>query len=142
MRANSCRPEPSPRPTSRPPRSASCSRWSDAPSATGSARGGYPQLLDDYVAPALAACVRLSVQPMLDIRTGPYGSTAPRSDCFEPADEEQCTARLRALRRRARTLLHRMSEWLDAHAGEHPEYQPRENIFKRCTIDGNLVQIH
>ena len=69
-------------------------------------------------------------------------STAPRSDCFEPADEEQCTARLRALRRRARTLLHRMSEWLDAHAGEHPEYQPRENIFKRCTIDGNLVQIH
>ena len=93
-------------------------------------------------APALAACVRLSVQPMLDIRTGPYGSTAPRSDCFEPADEEQCTARLRALRRRARTLLHRMSEWLDAHAGEHPEYQPRENIFKRCTIDGNLVQIH
>lgn len=104
--------------------------------------GGYPQLLDDYVAPALAACVRLSVQPMLDIRTGPYGSTAPRSDCFEPADEEQCTARLRALRRRARTLLHRMSEWLDAHAGEHHEYQPRENIFKRCTIDGNLVQIH
>lgn len=103
--------------------------------------GAYSQLLDGYVAPALAACVRVTVQPMLDIRTGPYGSTAPRSDCFEPADEEQCTARLRALRRRARTLLRRMSEWLDAHAAEHPEYLPDENILKRCTIDGNLVQI-
>mgnify|MGYP007107371313 FL=1 len=104
--------------------------------------GGYPQLLDDSVAPALAACVRLSVQPMLDIRTGPYGSTAPRSDCFEPADEEQCTARLRALRRRAPWRRPGIHPLPGAHAGEHPEYQPRENIFKRCTIDGNLVQIH
>ena len=35
--------------------------------------GGYPQLLDDYVAPALAACVRLSVlqEKILAFRTCP-----------------------------------------------------------------------
>ena len=39
-----------------------------------------------------------------------------------------------------RTLLRRAAEYLEAHAAEFPEYDPDNNILKRCTTDGNLIQ--
>ena len=47
-----------------------------------------------------------------------------------------------SLRRQARTLLRRAAEHLEAHAAEFPGYDPDNNILKRCTTDGNLIQTH
>lgn len=52
-----------------------------------------------------------------------------------------CAGRQRALRTEARTLLRRAAEHLDAHRTEFPEYDPTENILKRCSTDGGFVQM-
>ena len=57
-----------------------------------------------------------------------------------PADAQSLRELQRSLRRQARTLLRRAAEYLEAHAAEFPEYDPDNNILKRCTTDGNLIQ--
>ena len=42
----------------------------------------------------------------------------------------------------ALVLLRRAAEHLEAHAAEFPGYDPDNNILKRCTTDGNLIQTH
>lgn len=105
------------------------------------AGGAYPELLSEYLAPAIALFARLTAQPRLDTGTVPGGTTVPRSDDFQPAGEAALRRRHRALREQARTLLRRAAAHLDAHAERYPEYDPRRNILKHCRIDGDLVQI-
>lgn len=103
--------------------------------------GRYPDLRDDYAAPAAAMFTRVELQPLLDIRTGRFGAAAPSTSCWKPAERKQILDARRALRRRARALLHRLSDRLDECAAEIPEYDPRENILNRCSTDGGFVQI-
>ena len=58
-----------------------------------------------------------------------------------PAGDDALRRRQRALRTEARTLLRRAAEHLDAHRTEFPEYDPTENILKRCSTDGGFVQM-
>lgn len=103
--------------------------------------GGYAAFAEEYLAPAIALCTRLSIQPRLDIRTGGCGTVAPRSSAYQPASEATLARLQKSLRTQAQTLLRRASDHLDAHSDEFPEYNPRANILKRCSTDGNLVQI-
>ena len=105
------------------------------------AGGEYADFMEEYVAPVIALYTRLLMMPDMAVRSGQYGVTVPASSTFEAADTEQIRMSVRALRHRARTLLHRMSRHLDDHAGEFPEYDPEKNILKRCSTDGNIVQI-
>lgn len=105
------------------------------------AAGQYADFMEEYVAPAIAIYTRLLMMPDMAVRSGQYGVTVPASSTFEAADAERTRMAVRALRHRARTLLHRMSRHLDDHAGEFPEYDPEKNILKRCSTDGNIVQI-
>ena len=84
----------------------------------------------------------IAVQPRLDIRTGQCGTVAPKSGSYQPADAQSLRELQRSLRRQARTLLRRAAEHLEAHAAEFPGYDPDNNILKRCTTDGNLIQTH
>lgn len=102
--------------------------------------GSYPELLADYVLPALAACTRLLVQPRLDVRCGSAGTVVPASATLEPAGDRRAAALHKALRMRAQTLLRRLAGHLDGCAGRYPEYDPDANILNRCSIYGNLVQ--
>ena len=86
--------------------------------------------------------VSIAVQPRLDIRTGQCGTVAPKSGSYQPADAQSLRELQRSLRRQARTLLRRAAEHLEAHAAEFPGYDPDNNILKRCTTDGNLIQTH
>ncbi|MBP9544199.1 MAG: hypothetical protein KBE58_04055, partial [Alistipes sp.] len=88
----------------------------------------------------VALFTRIAVQPRLDIRTGQCGTVAPKSGSYQPADAQSLRELQRSLRRQARTLLRRAAEYLEAHAAEFPEYDPDNNILKRCTTDGNLIQ--
>ena len=92
--------------------------------------GAYETFRTDYLAAPTALFTRLQLQPRLDIRTGQCGTTAPKSSWGQ-----------RALRTEARTLLRRAAEHLDAHRTEFPEYDPTENILKRCSTDGGFVQM-
>lgn len=102
--------------------------------------GEYPDLTERYAAPALALHVRLMLQPLLDIRTGRYGTTAPSSGTWKPAPDSSVRRLDRALRRQAAAHLRRLSRHLDAHCADYPEYEPEKNILHRCTIHGDLIQ--
>lgn len=104
--------------------------------------GAYPELLNDYVAPALAAWVRYVVQPMLPRRTaaqlvegGDGGAVTEPLNCREVYMQK-------LLRRKASTLLYRLGEYLDANADKYPEYNPDNNALNRCTINGSIIQIY
>ena len=97
-------------------------------------------LTAEYLAAPIALFTRIAVQPRLDIRTGQCGTVAPKSSSYQPADAQSLRELQRSLRRQVRTLLRRAAEHLEAHAAEFPEYDPDNNILKRCTIDGNLIQ--
>lgn len=95
----------------------------------------------EYLAAPVALFTRIAVQPRLDIRTGQCGTVAPKSGSYQPADAQSlrelptqpCAARP------ARSCA-ALPEYLEAHAAEFPEYDPDNNILKRCTTDGNLIQ--
>lgn len=98
--------------------------------------------IERWIAPPLALCVRLLVQPRLDIRTGRCGTTAPQPADARAADASARRESRRALLAEADTLLHRLSDELDAHPETYPEYLPGENVLHRCSIHGKLVQIY
>ena len=102
--------------------------------------GAYGEFREAYLAAPAALCVRLLLQPRLDILTGACGTTAPRSSWSEPADGEALRRLCRALRTEIRTLLRRATDYLDVHRAEFPEYNPQKNILKRCSTDGGFVQ--
>lgn len=98
--------------------------------------GEYATLLSDYVAPALASWCRYAVQPLISER------------CHVCHDGSHTTAQndhdavvLRALRRKAVTLSHRLSDHLNAHAGDYPEYNSKNNPLNYCSIYGDIIQV-
>lgn len=103
--------------------------------------GAYADFAAEYLHDAVILFTRAALQPRRDLHTGRTGTTVPRSASGQPADDAARRRARRSLLTQARTLLRRAAAYLDAHAGEFPEYLPGENILKRCTIDGNLVQI-
>ena len=102
--------------------------------------GSYPDFRTEYLASPAALFTRAVLQPRLDVRTGQCGTVAPKSGSYQPADAQSLRELQRSLRRQARTLLRRAAEHLEAHAAKFPEYDPDNNILKRCTTDGNLIQ--
>ncbi len=104
--------------------------------------GAYPDFTAGYLAAAAALFTRLGIQSRLDIRTGQCGTTAPKSSWFQPADAEARRKLSGSLRTQARTLLRRAADHLEARNDDFPEYDPDDNILNRCSIHGNLVQIH
>ena len=103
--------------------------------------GAAADFTRDYLAAAVALFTRAMIQPRLDIRTDRSGTTAPRTAAAEPADPKACRRLQRALRTQGRTLLRRAAARLETLREEFPEYDPRDNIFNRCSTDGGFVQI-
>lgn len=103
--------------------------------------GCYDQLRNEYVAPATALFTRLGMQPLTDIRTGRFGTAAPRSDYYQPAERAQLLDLRQSLLHKGRTMQRRLSDHLERHADSYPEYRPEENILNRCSTDGGIVQI-
>ena len=103
--------------------------------------GSYPDFRTEYLASPAALFTRAVLQPRLDVRTGPCGTSAPKSAYGQPAGETSLRALRQGLRTQARTLLLRAAEHLRAHRDEFPEYDPENDILNRCTTDGGFVQV-
>lgn len=98
--------------------------------------GGYSSLLEEYVAPALVAWTRYVVEHVAHRRCISCHDSSTTS-----ADNERHHTTLRALRAKARTLLRRLSNHLNAHGDDYAEYNPYDNPLNRCFIDGDIIQI-
>ena len=103
--------------------------------------GSYAELRDEYAVPTAAIFTRVGMQPLTDVRSGRFGTVAPRPEYGEPADRERILDLRRSLLRKGRTLQRRMSDFLERNAADYPEYDPRENILNRCSTDGGYIQI-
>lgn len=79
------------------------------------------------------------MQPALDLRSGAGGTTVAKSSACQPAGQQQLAASHRALRNRLSALLHALSDHLDAHPSDYPEYAPEKNVLHRVLIAGGLV---
>lgn len=95
-------------------------------------QGNYPTLLQEYVAPQVAAWTRYIVEPIMVERCG-YESSA--------AYNEVRKVIYRRLRGIARNLSRQLSNYLNAHCDEFSEYNPADNPLNHCSIDGDVVQI-
>ena len=67
------------------------------------------------------------------------GTTVTKSSACQPAGQQQLAASHRALRNRLSALLHALSDHLDAHPSDYPEYAPEKNVLHRVLIAGGLV---
>ena len=93
--------------------------------------GGYYDLRVGYVAPMLSAWTRYMVEPLLAERCGlGHGTTAV---------DYRLLTRLKMM---AMEQSRRLSDYLDSHSDEYPEYNPIDNPLNHCSIDGNIVQIY
>ena len=75
--------------------------------------GKYSDLVEEYVAPALAFAVRLVVQPAINLRIGDSGLVAPKGEAMESPDIDAVKGLQRSLRVRTRQLLKRLSAYVD-----------------------------
>ena len=98
--------------------------------------GEYADFTREYVAPVVALYTRIVMQPRLNVRAGQSGVSATES-----ATDAQAKALAESLLAKARTLLLRLSDYLEQNASSFAEYNTHTNILKRCRIDGHFVQI-
>lgn len=106
------------------------------------AEGSYSTLREEYLAPAIALYTRVLVQPRLNAATSQLGLTIATGANRKAADKAARHELRQALHTAARSALKRLSEYLDRNASFFEEYDPRQNILKRCTRDGGFIQIH
>ena len=96
--------------------------------------GEYGELLEGYVAPALAAWVRYIVEPFLAARCWDGHLPATGASLVEIGRVVmQCRKRI------AEALTRRLVRHLDE--VEYVEYNIEDSSLNRCSIDGGIVQI-
>lgn len=110
-----------------------------APLIARMAQGAYPELLEGFVAPALALYVRLLMLPSMAAHAGAHGVTSLRTATCLPADGQALSRLRRQTRSDAAALLRRAVERIEAGAQDYPEYDARANVLHRCTMAGDLI---
>ncbi len=99
----------------------------------------YPDLVNEYVKPALAQWVRFLVLPSIAAQVGSTGIIAPRGQNFESVAPMSAAALRSRTKADARALSRRMVEYIEDHASEFPEYDHTLNILSRTSTTGNVV---
>lgn len=101
--------------------------------------GAYPTLMEEYVAPMLAAWTHFIVRPMLGLRS---------STCVATESPHTLTAAENSYRERVQSILHhkattlsrRLSDHLNSHRDEYDEYKPYKNLLNRYYNYGGVIQ--
>ncbi len=85
----------------------------------------------------LLAAIGLGSKSEIDSREVPDDRNVLHFD-----EETRQEMQRRSLHTEARALLERAVARIEAYPETYPEYDPKKNILKRCSLDGKLVQIH
>ena len=104
--------------------------------------GAYADLVNDYIAPALAFAVRVLIQPALNVRCGQTGLVAPSTPVSEAATSSAAQVLQRSLERRRDGLLKRLSDHLAEQAELYAEYNPKADAQQKCQTYGGFIQIY
>ena len=100
--------------------------------------GEYDDLVEERVAPMVAAWVRYTIEPLLASRSCLYHDERSVTE----AVNEDMRVRLFALRNKAVTLTRRLVYYLNANSVAFDEYDPDSNPLNRCFIYGNIIQVY
>lgn len=99
--------------------------------------GKYPELLNNYIKPALAYYVRYSIIPDLSLKLNSIGAqTAFTTHSNAATDRQRCEMRMQA-KDDADALLSKALRHIAE--GEYPEYNPVENIRNKVIMNGGLI---
>jgi hypothetical protein len=102
-------------------------------------RGTYPDLLETMVRPPLALYIKMLMLPSLSLQTGPAGVVEVNSKQLATVGDARLRTAMRGLRGEAGMLVVRLTKHLDSNLSKYPEYNPDNNIVRRCSIDGGIV---
>lgn len=101
--------------------------------------GSYSELVEELIAPALALYTRVLMMPSLALRTSAAGVVKGSSDYLDAATENDLRSLRRTTLAQATTLLRKAVSQIESSPELYPEYDPRQNIWRRCRIDGGVV---
>ena len=101
--------------------------------------GRYGAFVAEYLRPALALFVKYLVLPDAAVHTGRLGVVRFEGEDFAPADEQTLRLLRSRIRARAETLLAAAVERLEAVPADFPDYDPRENVKRRVSMEGGVV---
>lgn len=99
--------------------------------------GEYGELVEEYVAPMVAAWVRYVVEPHLASRCCLYHDEQRVTEAMN----ESAQRVPRALRDKAVTLTRRLVDQLNSNGNIYVEYNPETNPLNRCFIYGDIIQV-
>lgn len=105
------------------------------------ATGAYPTLVEEYLSPAIAACVRLDVQARLNVATSQLGLTVLTGSNNRQADVDMRAELMCSLRHKAHSLLRRLTDHLEQQPPAYAEYVAAANVLNRCQSYGGFVQV-
>lgn len=105
------------------------------------ASGAYADLKTDFLLPVLALGVRRLLLPELGLQVGACGLAATAGSGWRSAGDESFSRAEKSLKIRLKTLIGRLSAELERRREEIPEYDSGQNVWNRCRIYGDFVQI-
>lgn len=102
-------------------------------------QGRYPELLDEWIKPALAQFVKFTVLPSLSAQIGTLGVVMYEGVGFTPADKEAVKLLLRRVRTDAESLLAAAVDHIESVPAKYPEYVENENVKNRVSMIGGVM---
>lgn len=101
--------------------------------------GKYPELLGEYIKPALAYYVRYSVIPDLALKLNDKGAQTYYSEYANTATDKQRTEMRQQAKDDANALLDKAVRYISENKSRYPEYEPRTDIRNRVISNGGII---
>lgn len=99
--------------------------------------GKYPELLNDYIKPALAYYVRYGIIPDLSLKLNSMGAqTAFTNHTSAATDKQRSEMRMQAKDDADALLLKALRYIKD---GDFPEYDSQKNVRRKVIMNGGLI---
>lgn len=101
--------------------------------------GKLDDLLEKYVKPALAYCIKILTIPTLTNTPGNMGIIVHKGNNFTLASDKSVTALKKQARSEAGTFLRLLIEHIEDNRDLYPEYVPEENVLNRLSISSGAI---
>jgi hypothetical protein len=101
--------------------------------------GDYPEFVEEYIVAPLALYVKMQMLPSLAVQAGGGGVVEVTSKNLARAGEAKLRSAVRRLRSDASALIDRAVDHIEASPEDFPEYDPRQNVRNRTSIDGGII---
>lgn len=101
--------------------------------------GEYPELLCEYIKPALAYFVRYAVVPDLSLKLNDIGAQVYNQMHANAATDKQRAEMRQQAKDDANALLDKAQRYIECNRDKFPEYDPDMNIRKSVLLNGGII---